>query len=505
MLVDTWIKDIPSDYHRAMVPSDDTKLPIGNVWFRVARENYIGTVEQARLSRIYEDQNIGFYAVIVPVGDDWEAQRALAMEVLRQPCQGLQFDAEPYSDYLGSEAGLQAWLENVLYAVALRPPDYKELSLTYNPRDHWIDGWDFERAAELVDSLAPMVYTGDYGDSAWDYPFKEEWGHPVLAIRRARAQCPPEVEFKPILQGGRISTEDTIASYNEAIRLGGMPSLFRRGTVPKATWEAIEGGRNMEIQPGLTYLTRAEWGARTDIPRLGHDVARTARTEAIIHHTVAIDDDATPNLWETLDEVRVKMRQLQVIRPDLGLDVPYNFVAFHMADGSLIICEGRGLDRTGAHTQGHNTRGVATAGEGNFQIGQALSAFTDHWSRWWGWLKLGKGMSNLGSSRPTGGPNIGAIAFGHRDFVATGCPGNNLYTIIPRLTFASGQQAALPVEEEDEMRIVIPDDGRPQRYRWLGDNNLYLIPDPSDLQGMLDQGYKTVTLRAAWVDLMLRT
>ena len=204
-----------------------------------------------------------------------------------------------------------------------------------------------------------------------------------------------------------------------------------------------------EIEPGLIYLTRAEWGARTDIPRLGHLVNRLDRTEAWIHHTVIVDQDATPNRWETITEVETKMVQLQTIRPDLGLDVPYNFVAFHMADGSLIVCEGRGLDRTATHTRGHNTRGIATAGQGNFQVGQPLGAYIAHWSRWWGWLKHDQGMENLGMARPTVGSNAGAIAFGHRDVIATSCPGDNLYAIIPQLTFKSE-----PIEEDDMSKHI---------------------------------------------------
>ncbi len=193
------------------------------------------------------------------------------------------------------------------------------------------------------------------------------------------------------------------------------------------------------IEPGLILYSRREWGADTGIPRLGYSVNRLDRTEAIIHHTVIIDNDATPNRWETLAEVFAKMRQLQKIRPDLGLDVPYNFVAFHMADGSLIICEGRGFDRTGAHTHAHNTRGVATAGEGNFQIGLTVSPYTAHWSRWLGYQKYDMGMENLGSSHP-----IRGIAYGHKDLSATACPGDKLYAIIPQLEFM----------KEDDMTIA---------------------------------------------------
>ena len=198
----------------------------------------------------------------------------------------------------------------------------------------------------------------------------------------------------------------------------------------------------IEIQPGLTYLTRKDWGARTDSPRLGHPVNRLNRTEAIMHHTVIVDDDATPNRWETLVEVKTGMQRLQTVRPDLGLDVPYNFVAFHMEDESLIICEGRGFDRTGAHTRSHNTRGIATAGQGNFNLGQGLNPYVDHWSRWWGYQKYDMGMKNLGSIHPARG-----IAFGHRDLSQTSCPGDNLYAIIPQLTFKEN-------DEEDDMKLL---------------------------------------------------
>ncbi len=210
----------------------------------------------------------------------------------------------------------------------------------------------------------------------------------------------------------------------------------------------------VEIQPGLIFLTRADWGARTDIPRLGFPVNRLDRTEAIIHHTVVIDSDATPNRWETLAEVKAKMLQLQTIRPDLGLDVPYNDVAFHMEDGTLIICEGRGFDRTGAHTHAHNTSGMATAGQGNFQTGQTVEAYADHWSRWWGYQRYEMGMENLGSVRPTSGPNAFAIAFGHWDFIATGCPGDNLYAIIPQLTFKEDDMGMTPAESEAIWRQI---------------------------------------------------
>jgi len=183
----------------------------------------------------------------------------------------------------------------------------------------------------------------------------------------------------------------------------------------------------------MLYLNRESWGARTDLVRLGYNVPRDQRTEIIVHHTVIVDSDATPNLWETIDEVKAKMRQLQTIRPDLGLDVPYSFVIFLMADGTIIVCEGRGLDRTGAHTYGHNTSGIGVAFEGNFELSVNIERFTVEINQFLGWLKFDKDMSYLQD------------IFKHNDFSNTACPGLYIVSVLSNFMFVQLE------EEEDEM------------------------------------------------------
>ncbi len=178
------------------------------------------------------------------------------------------------------------------------------------------------------------------------------------------------------------------------------------------------------LGPGITYLTRSAWGARTDLPRLGYPVARGRRTHIIVHHTVIIDDDATPDLWENLTEVIAKMRQLQTIRPKLGLDVPYNFVIFLMADGTIVVCEGRGIALTGAHTHGHNTDGIGTALQGNFELLINVAPYVPLISRFLGWLKYDQRLESLGRID------------GHSDFSSTACPGSNLYKVLGQMTYA---------------------------------------------------------------------
>ena len=127
------------------------------------------------------------------------------------------------------------------------------------------------------------------------------------------------------------------------------------------------------------------------------------------------------------------MRKLQVARPDLGLDVPYNFVAFLKADG-LVICEGRGEDRTGSHTKGHNTKGIAVSFAGDFQnrsiSEDVLSRGMPLLSGFLRWLRTDAShedygsfepMENLGSTRPSD-----RQVFFHRDFKNTDCPGKKL-------------------------------------------------------------------------------
>ena len=239
MKTDVWIASIGWDYRAdddvptRPVGNDDTKLPIDNVWFRLGYgAGYLGDAETARLQKIYEDQGIGFYGVFVPTLGNWGTQIANTLNALRWT-RGLQFDVEPYGAYLGSEAGLQSWLDNFLRPLVSHgiPPD-KEISLCYDPRPQWLDGWDAALAVNLVDSLAPMVYTGMFSGQG-------VWGDPVRAIEEAAGQCPKGMPFRPILQAYQITPTDTLASFERAVRYGGKPQLFRRGVTPKQTWDAI--------------------------------------------------------------------------------------------------------------------------------------------------------------------------------------------------------------------------------------------------------------------------
>jgi LysM repeat protein len=200
--------------------------------------------------------------------------------------------------------------------------------------------------------------------------------------------------------------------------------------VPDGGTPPVEGPT--EALP-LTVLSRADWGANPNLPRLGAKVQRDRRTKVYIHHTVITNPGPDPNVWNDLGEVRVAMRGLQRVRPDLGLDVPYSMVAFCMASGELVLAEGRGIDRVGAHTAGQNTPGIGIAFEGDFENHPAPPEIGAHLVTLGSWLhqlRADQGFVNLGSGHPTG-----RDVFGHRDVKSTDCPGKAIFSRLELVRF----------------------------------------------------------------------
>lgn len=203
-----------------------------------------------------------------------------------------------------------------------------------------------------------------------------------------------------------------------------------RGIQAGACWELRYWFENVALPAPppplykIEYLTRSQWGARTDLPRLGYFVPANRRTELHVHHTAAVDgNDSTPNRW-TRSEAINYMRRLQTARPDLGKDIPYNRVHFVLEDLSVLICEGRGEFRTGAHTAGHNTAGFGWSVGGNF----------DHLDDWARGAFLAVVQNEARYLKTNGFPNLCSVknpkgwdVWGHRDSAPKSCPGNTLY------------------------------------------------------------------------------
>jgi hypothetical protein len=218
----------------------------------------------------------------------------------------------------------------------------------------------------------------------------------------------------------------------ETIRV--MPFVNSPSPVVSVLSRIVDEGSIHQESSNLIILSRADWGARTDLPRLGAIVDRSRRTKVFIHHTVIVDNDATANQWESVDEVKQKMRQLQTVRrQDLGADVPYSMVAFCMANGDLILGEGRDIDRSGAHTSGHNTAALGISFQGDFEHHPVPAEFNSQiaaLSNWLRQLREQQGFVNLGTERP-----MGREVFAHRDVRASDCPGVHIFNRLSAIRF----------------------------------------------------------------------
>ena len=98
-------------------------------------------------------------------------------------------------------------------------------------------------------------------------------------------------------------------------------------------------------------------------------------------------------------------------------------IGYHMfirKDG--LIETGRPLDDVGAHTYGYNNDTIGICLSGNFEVEYPTDAQIQSASKL---ISLLCSLYNLN-------PNSGSI-YGHRDFNATACPGNNLYADLPNL------------------------------------------------------------------------
>jgi hypothetical protein len=248
----------------------------------------------------------------------------------------------------------------------------------------------------------------------------------------------------------------------------------------------------------VIYLDRKAWGADESLERKGYLVSPEKRTEIFIHHTVGVDDDATPNVFETLAEIVKWMRRLQTIRPELGLDVPYNYVVFFaIIDGkpTLVICEGRGWQRTGAHTKYHNTKALAWGIHGNFMLPTfGLELYLAALGPWIAVLRVEKRLDNLGSVRPAR-----AEVFGHRDSGAsTSCPGNHMYDALPTIKVKVEEPEPEQPEEGWSMNLL-------KEVRRESDGARFFIASDGRKYTLKDEKHRGALIKAEMIEPGWRT
>ncbi len=166
--------------------------------------------------------------------------------------------------------------------------------------------------------------------------------------------------------------------------------------------------------PAPPVVSRSGWGADEGLRRGSPDFAPLNRV--IVHHTVTAIDEPDP-------AARIRAIHAFHVQGNDWSDIGYNFLVDQAgriyegrAGGGPSGEDGSGRGVIGAHAAGHNTGSVGVAILGTFTDDRATpsDAALDAVAAVTAW-KLGtRGIDPLAQ---------GAV-IGHRDVVATGCPGN---------------------------------------------------------------------------------
>lgn len=155
-----------------------------------------------------------------------------------------------------------------------------------------------------------------------------------------------------------------------------------------------------------TIVTRSQWGAR---PANTANLPVRPAPWYVIHHTAG-------SQCTTRTACNAEMRAIQNLHIDVNgwADIGYNF----LVGGDGAVYEGRGWAKQGAHAPGYNDKSHGICFIGTYTSGKPTTAM----------LNAAKQLIACGVSNGQASSNYGLI--GHRQAVATECPGNALYNEI---------------------------------------------------------------------------
>ena len=214
----------------------------------------------------------------------------------------------------------------------------------------------------------------------------------------------------------------------------------------------------------VVYRDRARWGADESLPRLGAAVSSSQFRGLVIHHDVI----GTPHPAGHMPSIDSHMRRLQVVRPDLGLDVPYSFVVFAGVDENEgVICEGRGTNRTGAHTRGLNSSRWGIAFAGNTNDDPVTPGMID-------------AVRYIGTKLIVSHGDPLHATTGHGAHASTACPGHNARAALPAMQPPFSLAPSPTTEVLPEMILIDDPEGvKPERtptqwLSWIHDGRTYV-------------------------------
>ncbi len=162
--------------------------------------------------------------------------------------------------------------------------------------------------------------------------------------------------------------------------------------------------------------SRSFWGARF---RDGFGARAVGRLETWGHHSVTSQLPPTATIQAECDQMRI----LEGIgQSRFGGGISYTYAIFP----SGRIYQGHSVSRIGAHTAGHNTKGIGIVFVGNYEANR-LTPQQEASAAWL--LRFLDGQGVITDPRFTGG---------HRDVKQTSCPGRNAYSRLDDISALAG-------------------------------------------------------------------
>lgn len=174
------------------------------------------------------------------------------------------------------------------------------------------------------------------------------------------------------------------------------------------THRVYRDGQIIDTHDHADIIPRAQWGA---VYGRGNANA-TPKSLVVLHHA------ESPNIPCGVSQARERDAVLGIERYHVEHNgwqgIGYNFLVFQ----SGRIYEGRGWDRVGAHTAGHNSRSVGICLVINADTTPPHDAIIEAVQN-----LIGTGI-RLGKIEPL------YELKGHRDYASTRCPGRHVYTML---------------------------------------------------------------------------
>jgi N-acetylmuramoyl-L-alanine amidase-like protein len=321
--------------------------------------------------------------------------------------------------------------------VALGPPE----TLAASRRLGSIDG-----VAEEVDPSFPV----DFLSVSWT-----DGRAPLVRFRTGSGWTPwARVEPDDIQSGsgrtyGGLISADKADAYQVRGLAGAVEAMALNttdGPRPRVWVEPAARASHLAQPP---VVTRAQWGADEGL-RFSGGVEKGTRTfyptqKLIVHHTVTANADANPAA--TIRAIYYD----HVVNRDF-VDIAYNF----LIDAQGLLYKGRysgprntttqdtitgenasGYGVTGAHTGGYNSGTMGLAVLGNYVSTPISAPARRTLVRHLAWEAERHGLAPLASStyrNPESGAKRTTLNIaGHRDYGATQCPGETLYSALPSI------------------------------------------------------------------------